>query len=199
MRWHLSWRADPAARALADRHYNRQHVGADQFVPPGKCLVLLASSSGRPDALWISSWPKAEYVQHAWAGAWLCTAFRNEWRFALSSELIVEAVAATRARWGAPPPQGFITFVDSRKTRRKRDPGRCFLRAGWRYAPCDRCAGTGIDLPVCEDCGGDGRARTKTERLHVLWLPAEDIGAAIEAQGTQQHLWRPRSELGATR
>lgn len=38
--WRRSWRADPAVAALADRHYNRQHVGAGQFVPPGSCLVL---------------------------------------------------------------------------------------------------------------------------------------------------------------
>ena len=25
-----------------------------------------------------------------------------------------------------------ITFVDTKKTRRKRDPGRCYLRAGFR-------------------------------------------------------------------
>jgi hypothetical protein len=40
MRWQLSWRADPVARQLADRHYNRQAVGAAQFVPPGRCLVV---------------------------------------------------------------------------------------------------------------------------------------------------------------
>lgn len=39
-RWQLSWRADPVTRALADRHYNRQAVGAAQFVPPGACVVL---------------------------------------------------------------------------------------------------------------------------------------------------------------
>ena len=36
--WSISYRAEPAARALADRHYNRQSVGAAQFVPPGKCI-----------------------------------------------------------------------------------------------------------------------------------------------------------------
>ncbi len=41
MRWLLSWRADPLARAIADGHYSRQTVGAAQFVPPGRCLVLV--------------------------------------------------------------------------------------------------------------------------------------------------------------
>ena len=38
--WRLSYRADPRTRVLADRHYNRQKIGAAQFVPPGACLVL---------------------------------------------------------------------------------------------------------------------------------------------------------------
>lgn len=127
MRWVESWRADPVARALADRHYNRQKVGAAQFVPPGACNVLRTPAG---DALWITSRPYAEYVKHAWAGAWMCSAFRNESPH-VSSELIVEAVAATRYLAGDPPPLGFVTFVDPAKTRRKRDPGRCFVRAGW--------------------------------------------------------------------
>lgn len=129
MRWHLSWRADPRALPLADRHYNRQKIGAPQFVPPGSCVVLLTAEA---DALWVTSAPIAEYVQHAWAGAWVCSLFRNEGPV-LSSELIRQAVAATRARLGAPPRVlGMVTFVDPAQTRRKRDPGRCFRRAGFR-------------------------------------------------------------------
>lgn len=126
--WHLSWRADPRALPLADRHYNRQKIGAPQFVPPGACLVLLTADA---DALWVTSAPIAEYVQHAWPGAWVCSLFRNEGPV-LSSELIREAVAATRARLADPPALGMVTFVDPTKTRRKRDPGRCFLKAGFR-------------------------------------------------------------------
>lgn len=33
-----------------------------------------------------------------------------------------------------PPPAGFVTFVNAEKVRPKRDPGRCYLRAGWHYA-----------------------------------------------------------------
>lgn len=128
MRWNLSWRADPRARRLADRHYNRQKIGAAQFVPPGRCLVLLTDAA---DALWITSWPFAEYVRHAWAGAWMCSAFRNESPH-LSSELIREACAATRATFGEPPTLGMVTFVDPTKVRKKRDFGRCYRRAGFR-------------------------------------------------------------------
>lgn len=83
MQWELADRADPHGASIADRHYNRQKVGSPQFVPPGTCLVLTM-----PSALWITSWPKAEFVQHAWPGAWMCSAFRNEDRTHLSSDLI---------------------------------------------------------------------------------------------------------------
>jgi hypothetical protein len=122
----MSHRADPRACALADRHYTRQHIGAPQFVPPGRCLVFLTPEA---DALWVTSWPFAEYVKHAWPGAWICSLFRNE-SAALSSEMIRAAVSLTRAYW-EPPPLGMLTFVDPGKVRRKRDPGRCYLKAGF--------------------------------------------------------------------
>lgn len=127
--WHLSHRADPRAVALADRHYNRQKIGTPQFVPPGRCLVLLTEQA---DALWVSSWPFAQYVRHAWAGAWVCSLFRNEGAV-LSSDLIRAAVAATRWYWPDVPSLGMVTFVDKDKTRRKRDPGRCYRKAGWAH------------------------------------------------------------------
>jgi len=128
MRWCLSHRADPEAVAIADRHYNRQKIGSRQFVPPGRCLVF-KTICGR--ALWVTSWPFPQYVRHAWAGACINSLFRNEGA-GLSSELILEAVAATRAYW-EPPSLGMITFVDPDKTRRKRDPGRCYRKAGFRH------------------------------------------------------------------
>lgn len=129
MRWTLSHRCDPRARPIADRHYNRQHIGAANFVPPGRCVVLLADDES---ALWVSSWPYAQYVKHAWAGAWVCSLFRNEGH-TLSSALIREALAATRWVWGDPPALGMITFVDTKHTKPKRDPGYCYIKAG--FAP----------------------------------------------------------------
>jgi hypothetical protein len=146
MRWWLSNRADPKARALADRHYSRQSVGAVGFVPPGRCLVLVTSPA---DAFWVTSYPFAEYVRHKWAGAWVCSAFRNEGSH-LSSELIREAVACTLWRW-SPPPLGMITFVDCGKVRHKRDPGRCYLRAGFTYAACPEHAGN-TEKKACAAC-----------------------------------------------
>lgn len=70
MIWHKSNRADPMARELADRHYNRQKIGAKQFAPPGRCCVLYAcTETGR--AFWVTSYPYAQYVKHQWAGAWI--------------------------------------------------------------------------------------------------------------------------------
>ena len=143
MRWSLSHRADVRALPLADAHYNRQKPGSPQFVPPGRCVVLLAGDP--PVALWVSSWPFAEFVRHAWGGAWMCSCFRNIGA-GLSSELILEAVAATRAIWGDPPVLGMVTFVDREKTRRKRDPGRCYRRAG--FVPCGETKGGLVALQL---------------------------------------------------
>lgn len=127
--WRWSYRADPRAVVLADRHYNRQKVGSPQFVPPGRCVVLLTDDA---DALWVTSWPIAEYVQHAWAGAMVCSLFRREPSCPhLASDMIRAACAATRARWPELPALGMVTFVDPGKVRRKRDPGRCYRRAGF--------------------------------------------------------------------
>jgi hypothetical protein len=30
-----------------------------------------------------------------------------------------------------PPPAGIVSFVDAAQVKRKRDPGRCYVRAGW--------------------------------------------------------------------
>lgn len=128
MIWRSSDRADPAACAIADRHYNRQKIGSPQFVPPGRCVVLLSDCQR---ALWVTSWPFAEYVKHDWPGAWINSCFRNEGA-GLSSNLIRQAISATRSIW-EPPALGLVTFVDASKTRRKRDPGRCYRKAGFRH------------------------------------------------------------------
>ena len=112
-RWCVSHRADPAAARLADRHYNRQHIGAPQFAPTGSCAVFV-TDCGR--AFWITSAPLAEWVKHAWAGAWVCSAFRSEGA-GRASDLIRQAVAATRAHYGDPPPLGMVTFINREKVR----------------------------------------------------------------------------------
>jgi hypothetical protein len=56
-----------------------------------------------------------------------CFIFRNTGG-PLSSIIIREAVALTVAKWGA---GAFITYIAIDKVKKKRDPGRCFLRAGF--------------------------------------------------------------------
>lgn len=147
MVWEHSTRFDPKAREIADRHYNRQKVGTDQFVPPGRCLVLYArTDTGR--AIWVTSWPFAEYVRHAWPGAWMCSAFRNEGA-GLASDLIRDAVAATRSYMGEPPLLGMVTFVDRRKVRGKRDFGYCYRMAG--FVECGETKGGLLALQLKPD------------------------------------------------
>jgi hypothetical protein len=132
MNWKLSNRFDPAARAIADRHYNRQKIGTPQFVPPGRCLVLVM-----PGAFWVTSWPFGEYVKHRWPGAWVCSAFRREAPCQIpASQLILEALAATRWNFGEPPILGMVTFLDRSKVKsirvRSKDTwGRTWQLAGF--------------------------------------------------------------------
>lgn len=133
MIWEISNRADPRAAALADRHYSRQSIGAKQFVPPGRCVVLYS-----PDpAYWVTSWPFAEYVKHAWAGAWMCSAFRKEGPM-LATDGIRDALAATRFIFGDAPPLGLVTFIDRAQVRPTRVRGVdvygwTWLKAGFRH------------------------------------------------------------------
>lgn len=143
MRWVTANRADKECVALADRHYNRQKVGSPQFVPPGRCVVLKTPCA---KAVWVTSWPFAQYVKHAWAGAWMNSLFRNEGA-GLSSELIIEAVAATRAFWD-PPPLGLVTFVDARKVRKKGHPGYCYRMAGFDHVGETKGGLMAFQLPV---------------------------------------------------
>jgi hypothetical protein len=137
LRWHLSHRADQRGRVVADRHYNRQKVGSPQFVPPGRCLVLAHPGGGDCSALWVSSWPFAEYVKHAWAGAWINSCFRKECE-GDASEFIREAIAATRWKWAETPDLGMVTFIDPsevtpRKIRGRSTWGHSYFEAGFKH------------------------------------------------------------------
>jgi hypothetical protein len=60
----------------------------------------------------------------------VCSLFRNEGA-ARASDLIIEAVAATKAYFGEPPKLGIITFVAPTKIRSV-NPGFCYKKAGWK-------------------------------------------------------------------
>ncbi len=127
MNWYITYAADQNARRLADRHYSRQKPGTREFSPPGRKLVLVNADI---TATWVTSWPDAQYVHRVYPDAWICTLFRNESPI-LSSELIREAVAITRWKYGTPPPSGMITMIDARKIKSV-NPGYCYKMAGFK-------------------------------------------------------------------
>lgn len=93
----------------------------------GRLLVLLALSA---DAVWGA----IENMDPAGGLRFRCSIFRNEGSVR-SSDLVVEATALTLEHWRRVyhrlPAVPLTTEVDPARVRRKRDPGRCFLRAGW--------------------------------------------------------------------
>jgi hypothetical protein len=132
--WTKSHRFDPAGCALADRHYSRQKPGSKQFMPPGSCRVFVSSNR---KAVFGLSWPKAEYVKHAWAGAWIVSIFRNEQAGPYASDMIRDALAHMLVEYGTPPELGCVTFVDPKMVpgimeRGERIKGFCFYKAGFR-------------------------------------------------------------------
>ena len=127
--WVLSNRADRELLPLVDRHYSRKTPGAPQFVSPGRCLVLKTPVN---NAVWVTSWPYRQYTHHDWAGAWVCSIFRNESPH-LSSEMIRSAIGITRWKWPLVPDEGMITFVNRKKVRPKKNPGYCFEMAGFSH------------------------------------------------------------------
>ena len=123
--WQVRNRSDPAARALADRHYSRKTRGAPWIGPPGRVLVLVTPCER---AVWLTHWPRADLALDG-LDAWRCSIFRNEGA-GLSSELIKAAMALTAKRWDGPPADGWITWIDTTKIR-SAHPGYCFKQAGW--------------------------------------------------------------------
>jgi hypothetical protein len=106
---------------------------------------------------------------------WRCSIFRNTSPRYLSSDLVREATTLTINYWsthyGALPTCPLTTEVDPGKTRRKRDPGRCFRKAGWTYQ------------------GGSVTAATSDRGLVVLVAPP--------LPGTQLLDHAPRERLAA--
>ncbi len=134
--WRPSHSQHRPAVQLADRHYSRQKPGSRRFMKPGSCRVLLAANQR---AVFGLSFPKPEYVKHAWAGAWEVSIFRNEEAGPLASDMIRDALAVMQSTYGygAPPELGCITFVDPDQVRGVHERGElvkgfCFKRAGFR-------------------------------------------------------------------
>lgn len=128
MIWVETDKGDPRARALADRHYSRQSVGAALFTRPGRNITLL-TVCGRGLFVWWTGWRHDGLPSHTTAE---CTIFRNEGA-GLSSELIDLAVRVLL--YQRPDVDDIITAVASSRTASRRgrasSPGACFRAAGW--------------------------------------------------------------------
>lgn len=153
--WYRVTKFNKRAASIADRHYSRQTVGSDQTLAPGETLLMLT-----PDG--ESVWGAVHNMEPA--------SDRRQWRVSIfrreggqqASRLVLAATDMTIAYWAlvyGMPEVPLRTEVDPEKTRRKRDPGRCFRRAGWElwskdhrglylfYAPGER-ARLNIQGPV---------------------------------------------------
>lgn len=135
---HVVSETDPRALALVDGthplaagqpHYSRQHPGSPTFTGNGASLVMVTGDA-------MSVWSVIhQRVVASTEWRWRCNVFRRVGG-GLASDLIRSATESTRLAWarryGRLPEVPLTTEVDPAKVRRKRDPGRCFLRAGWR-------------------------------------------------------------------
>ncbi len=139
MNWIVTHQYDSRLVHMADRHYSRQKPGTPTCTPPGRKLLLITEDAS---AVWVTSWPFAEYVRREYADAWICTLFRNE-SIILSSELILEAVAVTRWKYGTPPASGMITMIDAGKIK-SANPGYCYKIAGFQHVGYTKRAGLHI-------------------------------------------------------
>lgn len=142
--WWLTKDGDRDCLEMYERHYsaNRYADGRKrvQFVGPGEHVVLRTFAG---DAFYV--WRRFiddcidQRTGERQRGV-NCAAFRNESR-ARSSDLIRQADAIADCLW---PDRRHYTYVDASKVR-SRNPGYCFLVAGWR-----RCGVTKGGLLVLE-------------------------------------------------
>lgn len=115
---------NPTGMSIFLRHYTaRERRKVFQFVGPGEKEVLITV-----DAMALFVWRK--FISDAGEAGVNCAVFRNEGPVR-SSELILAADTVAWSRW---PGERLYTYVDPLKVRHKRDPGRCFVRAG--YSKC---------------------------------------------------------------
>jgi hypothetical protein len=131
--WIVSKDGDPAGLALYRRHYSR-HVYRDGrqpklFCGPGGKIVLVTA-----DLMAVFVWRR--FRDDSGQQGINCAVFRNEGPV-LSSQLILEAEGHAWARW--PHETRLYTYVNAGKVRHKRDPGRCFRKAGWRPCGITKC------------------------------------------------------------
>lgn len=113
-----------SVREIFERHYSRRPY-ADGRTPklvvgPGEKLLLMTACARA-----IFAWRK--FIDDSGQTGVNCAIFRNEGA-GLSSELIRQADAIAEVRW---PGERRYTYVNPKKIA-SRNPGYCFLMAGWR-------------------------------------------------------------------
>ena len=123
--WGSWWPArdgDVDALRLYARHYScRRMRNRKLLVAPGEKKVLVTA-----DGLALFVWRK--FIDDcALGGGVNCAVFRNDGP-RRGSELILESVALSRG-WG--PGERLYTYVDPKRVA-SRNPGWCFICAGWR-------------------------------------------------------------------
>lgn len=122
--WWITKDGDAACLALYERHYSayRYRDGRVRklFAGPGQKIVLRTESG---DAMFV--WRK--FKDDSGQEGVNCAVFRNEGRI-LSSELVRQADVVADFTW---PGERHYTYVRAEAVR-SRNPGFCFLAAGWR-------------------------------------------------------------------
>ena len=126
--WYLTKDGDASCLQLYDRHYScyRYKDGRKRklFVGPGEKIVLRTG-----DGSAMFAW--RNFIDDSGEEGINCAVFRNERPdIYLSSELIRQADAVADFAW---PGERHYTFVDPASVR-SRNPGYCFVAAGWRKA-----------------------------------------------------------------
>jgi hypothetical protein len=154
--WQIVKDGNPTARAIFGRHYtyNKRRDQIDMwnaarnrnwslFAGPGQKTVLLADGP----ALFV--WRKFIDDCIPQQDGVNCAVFRREGG-ERASDLIRAADEIAWQRW---PGERLYTYIDRDKTRPKRDPGYCFLAAGWH--PCGETKG---GLCILENIAGSTSA-----------------------------------------
>ena len=135
--WWLTKDGDRSVLALYERHYSAHQYRDGRvrrlFAGPGEKIVL-RTAAGDAGFVWRS------FISDAGEYGINCAFFRNESQ-ALSSDLIRQADAIADACWSC---RRHYTYVDQTKVR-SRNPGFCFIRAGWR-----KCGVTGNGKLILE-------------------------------------------------
>lgn len=122
--WWITKDGDVSCRDLFERHYSCYHYRDGRkpklFCGPGEKIVLRTAEA---DALFV--WRK--FKDASGQQGINCAIFRNEGKIR-SSQLIRQADAIADFCW---PSERHYTYVRAEAVRSK-NPGYCFLAAGWR-------------------------------------------------------------------